>query len=194
MINLKDVRQILEMTGGENILRRYFVMNGFDGALTALGIVLSAFFVGAEAKTIILIGTGASAALGVSGFWIAFLTERAERTRDIKELETHLITDLSNTRLSRSNTLAALILSTANLSPMFFSFFAIIPYMFVSPILFSLQIAHIISFLIIAIEIIVLGALLGAISKENKILYIIKIIPAAAAIALFNLVIDYLTY
>ncbi len=193
MIALKDVRKVLELTGGENICRRYFITQGFDGALTALGIVLGAFLVKTPAAVIALMGVGASIALGISGFWIVFLTERAERTRDIKELETHLITDLANTRLTRANFIVSLIISTVNLSPMFFSLIALLPFFFFGFGLYSLQTAYIISFILIFIEVVVLGGLLGAISKENKLLYILKIIPAAILIAVFTISIDLIT-
>ena len=38
--------------------------------------------------------------MGVSGFWIAYLTERAERTKERKELEEIMVTDLNNTKLT----------------------------------------------------------------------------------------------
>ncbi|MHA2277950.1 MAG: VIT1/CCC1 transporter family protein, partial [Candidatus Kariarchaeaceae archaeon] len=69
-----------KITGGGEIARRYFVMNGFDGVLTVFGIILGAFLVGYESpKEIIVPGIGASFAIGISGFWIAFLTEQAEQ-------------------------------------------------------------------------------------------------------------------
>ena len=43
--------------------------------------------------------------------------------------------------------------------------------------------AYIISFCVVGVEVIVLGVFLGAVSKENKLIYALKIIPAALLVA-----------
>jgi len=178
------------MTEGENILRRYFVMNGFDGALTALGIILGSFIVtvGSEPdlekiKILISTGIGASIAMGVSGFWIAYLTEKAERTKERKELEEKMVTDLNNTRITRANFWTSLVIAAVDgISPFIFSVLALLPIFFVFVGL-PVMAAYGISFGVILIEVIVLGVFLGAVSKENKLIYALKIIPAALLVA-----------
>jgi len=179
------------LTEGENILRRYFVMNGFDGALTALGIILGSIIITGfypedpyeSAKILISSGLGASIAMGVSGFWIAYLTERAERTKERKELEEIMVTDLNNTKISKANFWTSLIISAVDgISPFLFSLIAIFPFFFVLADLPMIA-AYITSIGVISIEVIVLGLFLGAVSKENKIIYALKIIPAALLVA-----------
>ncbi|MCE7749340.1 MAG: hypothetical protein GPJ51_13200 [Candidatus Heimdallarchaeota archaeon] len=178
------------MTEGENILRRYFVMNGFDGSLTALGIILGSFIVSVSGETdlesvkiLISTGIGASIAMGVSGFWIAYLTEKAERTKERKELEQKMVTNLNNTRISRANFWTSLVIAAVDgISPFMFSVLALLPIFFVFAGL-PLMIAYIISFCVIAVEVIVLGLFLGAVSKENKLIYALKILPAAFLVA-----------
>lgn len=181
------------MTEGENILRRYFVMNGFDGALTALGIILGSMVVTGfgldpaesveSAKILISTGLGASIAMGVSGFWIAYLTERAERTKEVKELEEIMVTDLNNTKITKANFWTSLIIAAVDgISPFLFSLLAICPFFFVLAGL-SILAAYIISFSIVFVEVIVLGVFLGAVSKENKLVYALKILPAALLVA-----------
>ena len=191
MKKIQEIRQILSLTEGENILRRYFVMNGFDGALTALGIILGSLIITGfypedpftSAKILISSGLGASIAMGISGFWIAYLTERAERTKERKELEEIMVADLNNTKISKANFWTSLIISAVDgISPFLFSLIALFPFFFVFVDLPPIA-AYIISIGIIATEVIVLGLFLGAVSKENKIIYALKIIPAALLVA-----------
>lgn len=185
MKGIREIRDFLSMTEGENILRRYFVMNGFDGALTALGIILGSLIARnfANPEQLILSGIGASIAMGVSGFWIAYLTEKAERTRERKELEKSMVTDLNNTRISKANFWTSIVIGAVDgLSPFIFSLIAISPFFFVLSGL-TMQVAYIISISVITVEVIILGLFLGAVSKENKIFYAIKIIPAALLVA-----------
>jgi hypothetical protein len=63
---LKKVRTYLRVARAGGIVRRYFVMNGFDGAMT-------------KPEVILLAGFGACPAMGGSGFFGAFMAERAER-------------------------------------------------------------------------------------------------------------------
>ena len=80
-----------KITGMSEIGRRYFVINSFDGALTILGVLLGSYFAGlTNPSLIVTVGIGASVAIGVSGLWGAFLTEKAEREREIKELTKEL--------------------------------------------------------------------------------------------------------
>jgi len=192
--SIREIRDFLSMTEGENILRRYFVMNGFDGALTALGIILGSLIAGnfANPEQLILSGLGASIAMGVSGFWIAYLTERAERTRERKELEKSMVADLNNTRISKANFWTSIVIGAVDgLSPFIFSVIAISPFFFVLAGL-TMQVAYIISISVITVEVIILGLFLGAVSKENKIFYAIKIIPAALLVAGLTFLLEFL--
>lgn len=194
MKSIREIRDFLSMTEGENILRRYFVMNGFDGALTALGIILGSLIARnfSNPEQLILSGIGASIAMGVSGFWIAYLTEKAERTRERKELEKSMVADLNNTRISKANFWTSIVIGAVDgLSPFIFSVIAIAPFFFVLVGL-TMQVAYIISISAITIEVIILGLFLGAVSKENKIFYAIKIIPAALLVAGLTFLLEFL--
>ena len=58
---LKEVGFLLRISRSEEIARRYFVVNGFDGALTMLGIIIG-FYVSEPAG----LGTIISACLGAA--------------------------------------------------------------------------------------------------------------------------------
>ena len=157
---------------------------------TLLIIILGSFIVSVSGETdlesvkiLISTGIGASIAMGVSGFWIAYLTEKAERTKERKELEQKMVTDLNNTRISRANFWTSLVIALVDgISPFMFSVLALLPIFFVFAGL-PLMIAYIISFCVIGVEVIILGLFLGAVSKENKLIYALKIIPAALLVA-----------
>lgn len=182
---LDKLKENLSMVGGENILRRYFVMNGFDGALTALGIIIASIIIkSTEAKTLLFLGIGASISMGVSGFWIAYLTERAERTKERKELEKDMVTELNDTIFTKANFWTSLIIAAVDgISPFMFSMISISPFLFVVPEWITMTTGYIIAISLVGVEVIILGVFLGAISKENRFIYALKIIPAALIVA-----------
>ncbi|MFX1255160.1 MAG: hypothetical protein ACFFCZ_26405 [Promethearchaeota archaeon] len=194
----RHIQEDLEIAEGGGILRRYFVMNGFDGALTSLGIILGfflSFINGGETDpyTLILAGMGASIAMGISGFWIAYLTESAERTKEIKELEDQMISDLSDTEYTDAHFHASIIISFIDgFSPFIFSAISIAPFLFVLLDAIPVQIGYIISFTLILIEVVVLGFFLGAISEQNKIIYALKTSTAFIAVVLLTFLIEFL--
>ena len=72
------------------IIRRYAVVNGFDGALTMLGL-LTGFSLGGDASL-----------ETVSGLTSAYLSESAERRRALAELEAAMVTDLKGSSHARA--------------------------------------------------------------------------------------------
>ena len=70
------------------IARRYFAMNAFDGVLTIIGVLMGNFTAGVEdTRIVVTTGLATCVAMGVSGLWGAYLTEAAERQRELQELE-----------------------------------------------------------------------------------------------------------
>lgn len=86
---------LLRITRSHGIVRRYFVVNGFDGALTMLGLIVG-FSISEPTGLPIIISVclGAAIALGVSGLSSAYVSESAERRRALVELEAAMVTDL----------------------------------------------------------------------------------------------------
>ena len=93
----------LYLSLSRGIIRRYFVVNGFDGALTMLGL-LTGFHIGGKVTLDVVIGAclGAAVALAISGLTSAYLSESAERRRSLSELEAAMVTDLSGTAHSNA--------------------------------------------------------------------------------------------
>ena len=90
-----QVKLLLRITRTHDIARRYFVVNGFDGALTMLGLILG-FIVSAPASLTVIVNVclGAAIALGMSGVSSAYISEAAERKRALGKLEEAMVSDL----------------------------------------------------------------------------------------------------
>lgn len=85
---LRKVKVYLDVTRARGIARRYFVMNGFDGSMTMFGIVIGSWVARvSEAGIIVAAGLGACLAMGASGFFGAFMAEKAERRGHLRTLE-----------------------------------------------------------------------------------------------------------
>jgi predicted membrane protein (TIGR00267 family) len=92
---LEQTGFLLRITRTHDIIRRYFVVNGFDGALTMLGLIIGFLVSGAsDVSVIINVCLGAAIALGVSGVSSAYISEVAERKRALGKLQDAMITDL----------------------------------------------------------------------------------------------------
>ena len=111
------------------IARRYFVVNGFDGALTMLGL-LTGFYFSEQTPLSVVIGAclGAAIALGVSGLTSAYLSESAERQRALADLEEAMITDLSASTQGAASRVIPLVIALVNgAAPLFVSLLVISP-------------------------------------------------------------------
>lgn len=94
---LSQIGFLLELTRSHDIVRRYFVVNGFDGALTMLGLIIG--FQISESSDLRVVTNaclGATIALGMSGLSSAYVSESAERKRALNKLEKAMITDLQD--------------------------------------------------------------------------------------------------
>ena len=84
-------RLYAEMTSLGEIARRYFVMNFFDGVLTVLGLVMGSFILYLDGQppnklAVIAPAIATAVAIGISGISGGYLSERAERKRNIIEM------------------------------------------------------------------------------------------------------------
>jgi predicted membrane protein (TIGR00267 family) len=120
---------LIRITRSHGILRRYFVVNGFDGALTMLGIV-TGFLVSDDAALRVVISAclGAAIALAMSGLSSAYISERAERRRALGELEAAMVADLGDSAHGwAARWVPALIAAVNGLAPLLLSLVIMIP-------------------------------------------------------------------
>jgi len=114
---------------GRKIARRYLVTNGFDGTLTMLG-MMTGFYVSGTKELGVAINAclGAAIALFVSGFSSAYLSEKAERKQELRELEQALLIDLKESQYGEASRYLPFFIALVNgLSPLLFSLLIISP-------------------------------------------------------------------
>lgn len=184
----------LKFLSKDNIIRRYFVMNSFDGALTILGLLIALFFANVkEAKIIVMSCLGAGIAMFVSGVYGAYAAERAERIRELKELEKHLMTDLDETKIGKKfEQVSILVALVDGLSPFLVSLLLSMPFVLSSMNLFSIEYGFFVSFMLILIMLFLLGVIVGKIAVENPIKEGIKTLSAGIIVGLLLFILEFL--
>lgn len=160
------------------IARRYILINGFDGILTILGIVIASFVGGfKEPKLILFPVFGATIAMAISGSFGALFAELAEQKKQLKELEKHLLSSLKNTHLEkRRKFIAVLIALLDGATPLFFSLVLIFPFIFASFKLISIALAYVLFFAFTMISLSFLGFLTAKISKDDYFLHVLRML------------------
>lgn len=161
------------------IARRYFAMNAFDGVLTIIGVLMGNLTAGVEeARIVVSTGLATCVAMGVSGLWGAYLTESAERQRDLTELGGYTLTDLSDTRIGEASRAAVVIVAVVDgLSPFLAALVVLIPFFLVG--LFPvIRWAYFTALGVALLALFGLGAFLGRISRQNLVVYGLKTLVA----------------
>lgn len=126
---LKRLIHLIRLSQSQSIIRRYFVVNGFDGALTMFGLILG-FMLSTDiaVSSIINVCMGAAIALSVSGVSSAYVSERAERKFLLQKLENAMLTDLSHSSHARAAKLVPVVVALVNgLAPLVISALIMIP-------------------------------------------------------------------
>lgn len=129
-MNLLDKAEfLLRITRTHDIVRRYFVVNGFDGALTMLGLIIGFLISGTtDLSVIINVCLGAAIALGMSGASSAYVSETAERERALGKLEKSMIKDLHASAHGEAARGVPLLIALVNgLAPLSISLLILVP-------------------------------------------------------------------
>jgi predicted membrane protein (TIGR00267 family) len=186
---LAYIRFLINLTHARKIFRRYFVTNGFDGALTTLGLIIG-FYSAQQVSISVVVSAcmGTAVALAVSGFASAYISEAAEREKELKELERSLIKDLEDTAQGKAARLVPLMVALVNgLAPLSLSLLIILPLLLENsgvnlpflPLESSIGIAFFVIFL--------LGAFLGKISGSFWLWSSVRTLVVAVITAAFIL-------
>lgn len=138
-MELKQIKILLEVSQSRGIMRRYFVVNGFDGALTMLGLVMG-FYVSEHVDLSVVITTcvATALALSMSGISSAYISEAAERRRTLVQLEKAMAASLNESHHARAtiwipwlvalvNGIAPLIISLIIITPLWLAHHGIVP-------------------------------------------------------------------
>ncbi|MGC9399996.1 MAG: VIT1/CCC1 transporter family protein [Anaerolineae bacterium] len=172
---LEEWREYNKISQVEQIARRAFANNSFDGVLTMIGVVMGSFVVGVEnAKVVLVTGLSTALAIGISGGWGAYLTESAERRHAVNELERITLTDLRHTKIGKASRLAVVTVAAVDgLSPFLSALVVILPFFF-APLLPDIRYAFYASLVMSLLALFGLGVYLGKISQERLMLSGVK--------------------
>lgn len=192
MSPLHHLSFLLNISRSHDILRRYVVVNGFDGALTMLGL-LAGFRVAVAVplQTMITACVGAAVALGVSGLTSAFISEAAERRVSLKELEDAMIRDMEASAHGRAARLVPYLIAASNgLSPLLISLFIVIP-LWLADAGFALPLPPLDAAIALSFGMIfLLGAYLGRIGKTSWLTGGLKALMVAFVTAIVIFLLD----
>ncbi len=183
---LARVKLYIQVTRVSDITRRYFVKNGMDGSMTVLGVILGAWTARVEDPNIIVMaGLGACLAMGVSGLFGAYITEKAERRRQLRTLEDSMLSNLEGSlHQNASDFVPALAALVDGLSPALTAIVSLIPFMFSILGLVPIWDSYTISFVLTFITLFALGLYLGQVAEEKMWLYGLQMLAAGLVIAI----------
>lgn len=175
-----------------HIARRYFAMNAFDGVLTIIGVLMGNFTAGVEeARIVVTTGLTTCVAMGISGLWGAYLTEAAERERELMELEGYTLTDLHDTSLGEASRAAVVIVALVDgLSPFLAALVVLIPF-FVPQLFPTLRWTYLAALGLALLVLFGLGAFLGHISRRNVAIYGLRTVIAGGISIVISLLLGH---
>jgi len=172
------LRHYHEIADVGEIARRYFPMNAFDGVLTALGIVTGAYFGGVtDPGSVIVVVASASLSLGVSGFYGSYLSEQAERTRALRELEDTMLSRLDATDVGSAARYASFAIATvAGFASAIGGLIMCIPLALQSVL--GVDASFYAAWGVAALELVLLGVFLGRVSRGRLVVSSLKLVLA----------------
>jgi predicted membrane protein (TIGR00267 family) len=170
-----------------NIGRRYFAMNAFDGVLTIIGVLTGNLTARVEEPRIVVsTGLATCVAMGVSGLWGAYLTEAAERKRDLDELSRYTLTDLNDTRIGQASRVAVVTVAVIDgLAPFLAALVVLTPF-FTAGLFPAVRWVYYASLGMALLTLFGLGLFLGHISRGNLLLYALRTIVAGVVSILIS--------
>lgn len=186
---LKRLHSALQRDEVRSISRRYFISNGFDGALTSVGIAVGSYLSGVpDGLTVFKIGIGAAIGLGTSGVWSVWEIELAEKRAELMRIEDAMLTDLDDTQIQRQKAGARQVNALmSGIAPIIGIVFPMLPFLFEGTV-YGLRDATILSLGVAVSILFVFGAYLADISKQNWIVSGARMGLAGIVVALLNVI------
>jgi predicted membrane protein (TIGR00267 family) len=126
--------------------------------------------------------------MGVSGLWGAYLTESAERKREIVEISQETLSDLNDTRIGRASRAAVLIVAVVDgLSPFLAALIVLSPF-FIAGFFPAINFVYYTALGLALVTLFALGLFLGQVSQGNMLVYGARTVVAG----IVSIVISYL--
>ncbi len=175
----EKIRSYLSLLRAEQILRRYWVVNSFDGILIVLGVLFGSRAAGVlDASSIIHITMAGAVAMFISGFFGCYLAEKAEREREVREFEGAILKKLDKSMIHDASTKVPLFIALVDgLSPLVSVIIIISPFFFSSII--GATLAFYISVILAVSLLFVLGCFLGKLSGTRILVGGLKMVLVA---------------
>ncbi len=205
---LQNWKQYSKMSDLGEIARRKFFNNAFDGALTCAGIISGFFMIFFFDKTssntpqnVLIMGFATALAIGISGFWGAYLSEEAERKKKVLDMKKEMAIvdeepikkkkEKEKTLLERAEFFATIVASIVDGgTPVLGSSLPLIPFFFGG----SLTMFHfILSYITLILLLVYLGIFLGKISGGGRVRYAIHLVAAGVVTLLVTLLLAQFT-
>lgn len=170
------------------IARRYFVSNGFDGALTGVGVTVGAYMSGIdEGLTVVSLGLAAAVGLCTSGVWSVWEIERAEMRAELQETEDAMLTDLSDTQVERQKMENQIVNAfMSGLGPFLGLVIPLVPFLFEGELLSLFQ-ATILSVATAVGVLFTFGAYMASISRQRWFIAGVRMGLAGIVVAVINI-------
>ncbi len=181
---VKTYNRIANIT---KIVRRYFAINGFDGVITSIGVLVGNYIIKVtEYRHVIIAGAAICISLGVSGVWSAYSSETAERRKELDDLEESTLHNLDETIISHAQKFAVKVLAAVNgLSPVVMAFIPLTPFLFGKYI--PINICYYSGFALAFLILFGIGLFLGKISRSNLVVSGLKMLVAGGFCIILSL-------
>ena len=186
-MNLRDLgewwRELEEVTDLGPIVRRYFVIGAFDGALTVLGIVIgAAATVGANPKAgafVIAVSISASIALAISSAVGAYEAERVEKKLHRHSIERAMLVELSEEHRTAFRTAAIVSAIVHGAAPVIAALVPVVPFALIPDFPTAMIAATVLTLGFLF----GLGAYLGSLVRERVVITGLRFIATGLATA-----------
>jgi predicted membrane protein (TIGR00267 family) len=184
---LEEIQNYNQIAGIAEIARRYFAMNAFDGVLTTIGVLAGNYLAGVRDLSVpIRTGIATSIAMGISGLWGAYLTETAERERELADLEKISLIDQSETSIGRASRFAAIVVSIVDgVAPALAAMIVLTP-LFFGSLIQNPVLSYALAGGLALLSLFALGMFLGKVSEKGLIGYGFKTLLAGLAAIAIN--------
>jgi predicted membrane protein (TIGR00267 family) len=162
-------RELDEVTDLGPVVRRYFVIGAFDGALTVLGIMIGAYAALAGRPNpggfVIAVSISASIALAISSMVGAYEAERIEKKLHRHSIERAMLVGISEEHRSAFRTAALVSAAVHGVAPVIAALIPVVPFFFM-----EFGTATIVATLLTLAFLFTLGAYLGSLVRERIVI------------------------
>ncbi len=175
------VRDYADITNVGPIIRRYFVIGAFDGALTILGVVIGAFVAGAsEADKPLVLAASLSAGIGlaISSAVGAYEAERVEKKLDQYTIERAMLTKMSEEHRDAFRFAAVLSALVHGIAPLIAAIVPIVPFYFL-----DVRSATVAAITVTLLLLFIIGTYLGRLVRDRFFLTGLRFVAAGLGTA-----------